>query len=189
MGTFQLPTVIIWGLSLYCSVSQRSYMAAITVLRAHVMGKEGFSLRSGNPSRLLLADAANTRPDLKPFAPLLVWISRWNFFWITLSVYSLIWFRTIFEREYLTRGKICSISLFHGFCSALLSILWPDSILEQTLHHIYILLHIYHIVYIILHILEPALHHISFLTSPFGEQENRTTNDWTWDQDWISQCS
>ena len=91
--------------------------------------------------------------------------------------------------EYLTRGKICSISLFHGFCSALLSILWPDSILEQALHHIYISLHIYYIVYIILYILEPALHHISYLTSPFGEQENRTINDWTWDQDWISQCS
>ena len=79
--------------------------------------------------------------------------------------------------EYLTRGKICSISLFHGFCSALLSILWPDSILEQARHHIYILLYIYHIGYIILYILEPALHHISYLTSPFCEQENRTTND------------
>ena len=65
----------------------------------------------------------------------------------------LICFQTIFECKYL-RGKICSISLVHGFgcfCSALLSILWADSILEQALHHIYILLHIYYIVYIILY--------------------------------------
>ena len=70
----------------------------------------------------------------------------------------LICFQTIFECEYL-RGKICSISLVHGFgcfCSALLSILWADSILEQALHHIYI----YHYIYTILYILYYTQSHI-----------------------------